>query len=177
MDVDPGIIAVATIVGTGVGAAIAEFRRARQARAAEATAQQPAGAEPAPAGTPTPAPALEAGPPDSGIHAAPSASQEALARAQIAQIHRWTRAEAEHRAHDTMARQTILQTAEATQAIAIAVDRLREDGLSRDRRRDEAEHALERRLVAHVDRAIDRMSREHSASVETILTEIRLRGG
>lgn len=155
MEFDPSTVGiVAGAAGTLIGGAIAEFyRRTRKVPA-----------KPAP---PTPAAEHDEPPagPDSGVHAAPGASAaEALNRIRVERIYKWTQGETEHRAHDQMARQTVVQTAEAVQAIAIGLDRMRAD-----------EDARERRMLSRLDRLEDRVLREHSVSLDTILAEIRSR--
>jgi hypothetical protein len=155
VELDPSTVGiVAGAAGTLIGGAIAEFyRRTRKvpAKPAPPVLEQPA--------------VDELGPPDSGVHAAPGASAaEALSRIRVERIYKWTQGETEHRAHDQMARQTVVQTAEAVQAIAIGLDRMRAD-----------EDARERRLLSRVDRLEDRVLREHAVTLDTLLAEIRSR--
>lgn len=160
MEVDPSTVGiVAGAAGTLIGAATAEFyRRTRKAAA-----------KPAPPATAPPEQHEPPAGPDSGVHAAPGVSAaESLSRIRVERIYKWTQAETEHRAHDQMARQTVVQTSEAVQAIAIALDRMRADDDARERR-------LYTRIEARLDRLEDRVLREHSVTLDTILTEIRSR--
>jgi hypothetical protein len=149
VELDPSTISVVSgVVGTVLGGAVAEFYRRVRGRA-----------------KPGPTAQEESGPPDSGVHAAPEVSkQEALTRIRIERIFKWTQTETEHRAHDQIARQTTVQTAEAVQAIAIGMDRMRED-----------ENARERRLMTRLDRLEERVVREHGISIDALLAELRSR--